>query len=423
MSPVELKKTGSPLGSPDPDVTRNVTNAALKGVFKQLRGNEVPYSAAPPLKASNFEELEELALLDAKTHRFAEAWEAGYTGAGSVVSVLDGGTDFGHPDLIGTWQTRATTGWPNAFDPFGTLVLLVQPGNVDLGLTWYTKTEAKNTFTQSVQDKGKGIARVSYDVRVGPSRNFAAPDAKVTRTYSFPRAWTKSGTVRLGGHPDDHLLGLFGERAAFIVVDPTTAGVYDTVYVDLDNDHSFVDEKPVTRESPASYRDMNGDGVTDVSGGLLYYISNGTGASGAALPGGPSSFGLVVKDAPGALLAWTGDFDPAIGGHGTLTASNVVGQGVDQRPCPDLRRRARWHTARHGHRRRPARQARPDGRHLLLLRLLDPVRLLPDAGPAGPFGDRHHVELVRQLRRSTTTASTRPARKPTSGTRPSASGP
>jgi hypothetical protein len=328
VSPVELKKTGSPLGSPDPDVTRNVTNAALKGIFKQLRGNEVPYSAAPPLRTSNFEQLEELALLDAKTHRFAEAWEAGYTGAGSVVSVLDGGTDFGHPDLIGTWQTRATTGWPNAFDPFGTLVLLVQPGNVDLGLTWYTKTEAKNTFTQSVQDKAKGIARVSYDVRVGPSRNFAAPDAKVTRTYSFPLAWTKSGTVRLGGHPDDHLLGLFGERAAFIVVDPTTAGVYDTVYVDLDNDHSFTDEKPVTRESPASYRDMNGDGVTDVSGGLLYYISNGTGASGAALPGGPSSFGLVVKDAPGALLAWTGDFDPAIGGHGTLTASNVVGQGV-----------------------------------------------------------------------------------------------
>ena len=31
---------------------------------------------------------------------------------------------------------------------------------------------------------------------------------------------------------------------------------------------------------------------------------------------------------PGALLAWTGDFDPGIEGHGTLTASNVVGQAV-----------------------------------------------------------------------------------------------
>ena len=28
------------------------------------------------------------------------------------------------------------------------------------------------------------------------------------------------------------------------------------------------------------------------------------------------------------MIAWTGDFDPAIGGHGTQTASNIVGQGV-----------------------------------------------------------------------------------------------
>ena len=334
VQPVELKKTGSPLGSPDPDVERNVTNAALKAAFKGLLGNEVPYSAAPPLKESNFEELMELALLDAGTHKFAEAWQAGYTGEGSVVSVLDGGTDWGHPDMIGTWSVRASTGWPNAFDPFGTLVLLVQSTptdlgpNVNQGLTWYTKTEAKSNLIQTVQDKAKGIARVEYAVRRGPSRNFSAPNATVTHQYSFPKAWTKSGTVRIGGHPDDHLLAVFGERAAFLVVDPNTAGVYDTVYVDLDNDHSFIDEKPVTRESPVSYRDMNGDGVTDVSGGLLYYISNGTGATGAALPGGPGSFGLSIKDAPGALLAWTGDFDPAIDGHGTLTASNVVGQGV-----------------------------------------------------------------------------------------------
>jgi hypothetical protein len=269
-----------------------------------------------------------LAVLDAKTHNFARAWRAGFTGEGSVVSVLDGGTDWGHPDLIGTWQTRASSGWPNAFDPFGTLVLLVAPGNVDQGLTWYTRTEAKTALPQTARERRQGIARVVYAVRRGPSRNFAAPNATVTHEYSFLTKWTKSGTVRLGGHPDDHLLALFGERAAFIVTDPNTAGVYDTVYVDLDNDHSFVDEKPVTKASPVSYRDMNGDGLTDVSGGLLYYISTGTGSTGAVLPGGPGAFGLSVRDVPGGLLAWTGDFDPAIGGHGTLTASNVVGQGV-----------------------------------------------------------------------------------------------
>ena len=60
-----------------------------------------------------------------------------------------------------------------------------------------------------------------------------------------------------------------------LVTDPHTAGVYDTVYVDLDDDYDFSDEKPVTKNSPASYRDMNGDGYTDLSGGLLYFISDG----------------------------------------------------------------------------------------------------------------------------------------------------
>ena len=83
------------------------------------------------------------------------------------------------------------------------------------------------------------------------------------------------------------------------------------MYVDLDNDYRFADEKPVTKASPASYRDMNGDGYTDLSGGLLYYISDGA----TPIPGrartrsayGDSSFG------PGELVAWTGDYDPAIG--------------------------------------------------------------------------------------------------------------
>ena len=79
-----------------------------------------------------------------------------------------------------------------------------------------------------------------------------------------------------------YLLAAYGERPAVLVTDPNTAGVYDTVYVDLDDDHSFVDEKPVTKDSPASYRDMNGDGLTDLSGGLLYYISDGA----TRIPGG-----------------------------------------------------------------------------------------------------------------------------------------
>src|SRR5262245_7502317 len=165
----------------------------------------------------------------------------------------------------------------------------------------------------------------NFATKTGPSRNFAAPAGTNTHTYGFRSAWTKSGTVHLGSHPDDHLLQLYGERPAFLVTDPNTAGVYDTVYVDLDNDYRFDDEKPVTKASPASYRDVNGDGFTDMSGGLLYYVSDGA----TPIPGGLAAFGVLANSfGTGERLAWSGDFDPAIEGHGTLTASNVVAQGV-----------------------------------------------------------------------------------------------
>ena len=50
--------------------------------------------------------------------------------------MLDGGTDFGHPDLIGTWQVWSGApdpgwnGWPKAFDPYGTLQWLAAPNLV-----------------------------------------------------------------------------------------------------------------------------------------------------------------------------------------------------------------------------------------------------------------------------------------------------
>ena len=93
--------------------------------------------------------------------------------------------------------------------------------------------------------------------------------------------------MKLTSHPDEYLLELYGERPAVLVTDPNTPGQYDTVYVDLNDDYSFSDEKPVTKSSPVSYRDLNGDGYTDLSGGLLYYISDGH----TTIPGGPTDFG------------------------------------------------------------------------------------------------------------------------------------
>ncbi|HEY7003061.1 MAG TPA: S8 family serine peptidase [Gaiellaceae bacterium] len=348
---VQLKKTASPLGDPEPGLNRAFDKSAFQKKITALRRTEVPEDKVRPPRGSNFDDLKRLAVLDAKTHSFAEAWRAGFAGEGTTLGVLDGGTDWAHPDLLGTWQTwdGATdstftddgwNGWPKAFDPYDTLVLLAEPDFVDQGLTWYTPTQAKSSLTPAGNQY-----RVSFATLTGPSRNSGVAPGTATHTYTFPKKWTKSGTVRMGSHPDDYLLDGYGERPAILVTDPNKAGVYDTVYVDLDDDYSFADEKPVTKSSPASYRDMNDDGYNDISGGLLYFISDGQ----TALPGGVMRFSDGSADfrkaftfGPGEMLAWTGDYDPGIEGHGTLTASNVVGQGVINglAPCfADLRGR------------------------------------------------------------------------------------
>jgi len=241
----------------------------------------------------------------------------------------------------------------------------------------------------------------------------AVPRKPTLHTYTFPKAWAPGGKVWLGSHPDDYLLDLYAERPAFLVVDSKSAGVYDTVYADLDNDHRFGDEKPITKSSPASYRDMDGDGYTDLSGGLLYFISDGE----TTIPGGATFFGDDDTPAPGALLAWTGDYDPGIEGHGTLTASNVVGQAVINGNAPrfsDLRTK----DGRVPGAVAPGAPARPCGRRLGVLPprrlgagggrgLTGPARLgrrppggqrqpqpVPDLGQAGAPWDHHQPVIA-----------------------------
>jgi hypothetical protein len=248
---VQKKRTGQP--DDRPEDRHHPSRAELRKRNEQQKRNDVPYSKAPPLKGSNFDKLKKLNLLDARTHNFSEAWNAGYAGEGSTVGVLDGGTDFGHPDLIGTWQSwqgatdsdttdNGWNGWPKAFDPYGTLQFLLFPEDIDAGLSWYTPT----TSVRCPGLSHKGTCPVRFATLTGPSRNFSAPAGTAAHTYRFPRAWTKSGTVKLGSHPDDYLLATYQERPAFLVVDAKKAGVYDTVYVDLLNHYVFYDEYPLS---------------------------------------------------------------------------------------------------------------------------------------------------------------------------------
>jgi len=319
---------GTPVGEDFGGERNPLSGAAKKEAVADTKAGDVPYSEAPAPRGSQFQAFKKLNVLDAKTHNFTEAWKKGYTGEGSTVAVFDSGTDWSHPDLIGTTVATSANGWPAAFDPFGTLQWLADPSQIEQGLSWYTET------TSATCAAAGDTCSVDFATKTGPSRNFSNPPGTNEHTYTFPSSWSKSGTVHLGSHPDDYALEFFEERPAFLVTDPKTAGVYDTIYVDLNDDYDFSDEKPVTKESPRSWRDLNGDGYVDLSGGMAYYISDGTGADGTPIPGGLEDFGVEMKGEPGELVAWTGDFDPAIGGHGTLCTSNIAGQGVTNGNLP-----------------------------------------------------------------------------------------
>jgi subtilisin family serine protease len=94
-------------GTPHDDIDQSrradmLTGEAKAAAVARAQNDDVPYADAPPPRGSTFEEYRKLNVLDARTHNVTEAWNEGFTGKGSTAAVLDSGTDWGHPDLIGT---------------------------------------------------------------------------------------------------------------------------------------------------------------------------------------------------------------------------------------------------------------------------------------------------------------------------------
>jgi hypothetical protein len=264
-------------------------------------------------------------------HKSKAAWDLGYTGQGVKVLVNDTGSDFSHPDLIGTIARiddpgSPYNGWPEMFDSFSMLNLAydyfygtkyIKSG---VGIYGYAPDYADTSTTRSGGEL-TALGDGTYVAEFAPIHS-ADPAG---HTYKLPGA-SKSGVYHFGSHPDTMLEAFYDERVAVLVVDEHVPGVYDTVYVDLDDDYDFTNNRKSVKGDEYVYMDLDVDGYPDISGGIIYWISDGA----HSLPASDWLYGIGPNVAgPGNLVAFSiNDISEGGGDHGTLCASGVAGQGV-----------------------------------------------------------------------------------------------
>ena len=247
-------------------------------------------------------------------HGAKAAWDMGFTGDGVKIAVIDTGMDMAHPDLQGQqarYNGGAYDGWPIAYDDMAAYYW----SNWMIG-GWVADT------TWISWDYGGYVDFMGrfYDIS-------ALQDVAGNPVYS------QSGEYRLGWHTDQNLAMLWGEPIAVLVVDANVPYEYDTVYVDVTDDYSFSNDKACTKGDEISYYDFYdaasgtedwsmwnaGDGFADLSGGMIYWISDGM----TTYPGSDWIYGAWWTANPGDAVAFVGEFYYGES-HGTMTSSAAL---------------------------------------------------------------------------------------------------
>lgn len=266
------------------------------------------------------------------------AWERGFTGQGVKVAVIDDGIDFAHPDLIGTQAIYNSSiyphlnGWPIVMDPFTLRAYFYDSyfGTTYISGGFPGVTLVDTSATPGLVSCGTGLKCFTFT----PQISYNTPGTQ--HSYTIRSEMSLSGEVHVGTHHDESLRDyVWGERVAVLVTDPNMPGVYDTVYIDLNNNYSFTDEKPLTKANPdipetynnmVAYRDENQDGKADLNGGLLYFIADGL----HYVPTTDWLFNFldlnIRPPENGDLIGLHGPWDSGYS-HGTQCASNIVASG------------------------------------------------------------------------------------------------
>ncbi len=260
-------------------------------------------------------------------HGAQDAWALGFNGTNVTIAIIDTGVDFAHPDLYGSWAVDTDPnssyyGWPIVYDSWS--MYLYEIYNVT-GMDAYYKYGLPSWYVNT-----------SYNTT-------ALPNGTVYfngHYYNVSGIYSASGHYHLGLLPATYYyMNVYGNVPAVLLVDSKTPYHYDTVYVDLDMDYDFTDEKPTNKTSPVAYRDdynasnntrvdswNGGDGYPDWSGGMIYFIADGK----TPLPGSNLFtwwYGVPNRiPGNGNLVAFEGDYDSWP--HGTACAANAVSRGI-----------------------------------------------------------------------------------------------
>ncbi|MBI4322466.1 MAG: S8 family serine peptidase [Chloroflexi bacterium] len=332
----------SPVTTPQSlrDTARSGGKEALRSLLLEQKPGRLPRDGTPTEASASHDVLPDT-VKARDIHGSSSAWAKGFTGSGVIAAVIDTGVDFAHPDLRGT-QARVPSGpyagWPFAYNTLSGLFYAFDP-RISIGpdtfwdyatFTWYA-----HTLPVTGASCNGSTCTASLKIDFGVDAGWPWPSVVLPFTW---RDTSKSHNYYYTVQPDFFLvvagyyLGLgYAATAiappAVLLSDEHTPGAYDTVYVDVNFNQDFRDDKPMAKGDETAGADLydaagsrGTDGVWDISAGMLTWIADGINTP----PGTSALYTGASIPAAGRLLSFVGDEQS----HGTNVAGDIAAQGV-----------------------------------------------------------------------------------------------